>query len=118
MQKVQLSRHPNRPFSLDYIERIFPIFQPLYGDRLFKEDSTVIGGPADLNGKKVMVLGQQKEETPLKKLEKEFGCPNPEGYPKALRLMRMANRFEMPIISFVDTPGAFSGHRGRGKTCC
>ena len=108
-QKVQLSRHPNRPFSLDYIDRIFSDFQPLYGDRLYKEDSAVIGGPADLNGKKVMVLGQQKGRNTEENLKRNFGCPNPEGYRKALRLMRMANRFEMPIISFVDTPGAFPG---------
>ena len=108
-QKVQLSRHPNRPFSLDYIDRIFSDFQPLYGDRLYKEDAAIIGGPADLNGRKIMVLGQQKGRNTEENLKRNFGCPNPEGYRKALRLMRMANRFDMPIISFVDTPGAFPG---------
>lgn len=108
-QKVQLSRHPNRPFSLDYIDRIFSDFQPLCGDRLFKEDAAIIGGPAALNGQKVMVLGQQKGRNTEENLKRNFGCPNPEGYRKALRLMRMANRFTMPIISFVDTPGAFPG---------
>ncbi|OUU28576.1 MAG: acetyl-CoA carboxylase carboxyl transferase subunit alpha [Verrucomicrobia bacterium TMED44] len=108
-QKVQLSRHPNRPYSLDFIERIFSDFQPLHGDRLYKEDAAVVGGPAELNGKRLMVLGQQKGRNTEENLKRNFGCPNPEGYRKALRLMRMANRFKMPIISFVDTPGAFPG---------
>ena len=108
-QKVQLSRHPNRPFSLDYIERIFSDFQPLLGDRLFKEDAAIVGGPAILNGQHVMVLGQQKGRNTEENLKRNFGCPNPEGYRKALRLMKMANRFSMPIVSFVDTPGAFPG---------
>ena len=108
-QKVQLSRHPNRPFSLDYIEGIFTDFQLLHGDRLYKEDAAIVGGPADLNGQSVMVLGQQKGRNTDENLKRNFGCPNPEGYRKALRLMRMANRFNMPVISFVDTPGAFPG---------
>lgn len=108
-QKVQLSRHPNRPFSLDYIERIFTDFQSLHGDRFYKEDAAIVGGPADLNGQSVMVLGQQKGRNTDENLKRNFGCPNPEGYRKALRLMRMANRFNMPVISFVDTPGAFPG---------
>ena len=108
-QKVQLSRHPNRPFSLDYIERIFSDFQPLLGDRLFKEDAAIVGGPAILNGQHVMVLGQQKGRNTEENLKRNFGCPSPEGYRKALRLMKMANRFSMPIVSFVDTPGAFPG---------
>jgi acetyl-CoA carboxylase carboxyl transferase subunit alpha len=108
-QKVQLSRHPNRPFSLDYIERIFTDFECLHGDRLYKEDAAIVGGPANLNGQSVMVLGQQKGRNTEENLKRNFGCPNPEGYRKALRLMRMANRFNMPVISFVDTPGAFPG---------
>ena len=108
-QKVQLSRHPNRPFSLDYIERIFTDFECLHGDRLYKEDAAIVGGPANLNGQSVMVLGQQKGRNTDENLKRNFGCPNPEGYRKALRLMRMANRFNMPVISFVDTPGAFPG---------
>ena len=108
-QKVQLSRHPNRPFSLDYIERIFSDFQPLHGDRLFKEDSAIVGGPAKLDGERIMILGQQKGRNTDENLKRNFGCPNPEGYRKALRLMRMASRFKMPVISFVDTPGAFPG---------
>lgn len=108
-QKVQLSRHPNRPFSLDYIERIFDKFELLHGDRLFKEDAAVVGGPALLDGEHVMVVGQQKGRNTEENLKRNFGCPNPEGYRKALRLMKMAERFQMPIISFVDTPGAFPG---------
>ncbi len=108
-QKVQLSRHPNRPFSLDYVNRIFTDFQPLHGDRLYKEDASIVGGPAILNGQSVMVLGQQKGRNTEENLKRNFGCPNPEGYRKALRLMRMANRFSLPIISIIDTPGAFPG---------
>jgi acetyl-CoA carboxylase carboxyl transferase subunit alpha len=108
-QKVQLSRHPNRPFSLDYIERIFSDFQPLHGDRLYKEDAAIVGGPAKLDGERIMILGQQKGRNTDENLKRNFGCPNPEGYRKALRLMRMASRFKMPVISFVDTPGAFPG---------
>ena len=108
-QKVQLSRHPTRPYSLDYIERIFSDFNELHGDRLFKNDSALIGGPADLNGRKVMVLGQQKGRNTEENLKRNFGCPNPEGYRKALRLMKMADRFSLPIISIIDTPGAFPG---------
>ena len=108
-QKVQLSRHPNRPFSLDYIERIFTDFQPLHGDRLYKEDAAIVGGPANFKGQRIMVIGQQKGRNTEENLMRNFGCPNPEGYRKALRLMRMANRFNMPIVSFVDTPGAFPG---------
>ena len=108
-QKVQLSRHPNRPYTNDYIERIFTSFEPLHGDRLYREDAAVIGGPAELDGKKVMILGQQKGRNTEENLNRNFGCPNPEGYRKALRLMKMAERFAMPIISIIDTPGAFPG---------
>ena len=108
-QKVQLSRHPNRPYTNDYIERVFTNFEPLHGDRLYKEDAAVIGGPAELDGKKVMILGQQKGRNTEENLNRNFGCPNPEGYRKALRLMKMAERFALPIISIIDTPGAFPG---------
>ncbi len=108
-QKVQLSRHPNRPYALDYIERVFVDFEELHGDRLFKEDAAIVGGPAELNGLKVMVLGQQKGRNTEENLKRNFGCPNPEGYRKALRLMKMADRFKLPIVSIVDTPGAFPG---------
>jgi len=108
-QKVQLSRHPNRPYALDYVKRVFVDFEELHGDRLFKEDAAILGGPAELNGRKVMVLGQQKGRNTEENLKRNFGCPNPEGYRKALRLMKMADRFELPIISIIDTPGAFPG---------
>jgi acetyl-CoA carboxylase carboxyl transferase subunit alpha len=108
-QKVQLSRHPNRPYALDYIERVFVGFEELHGDRLFKDDEAIVGGPAELGGRKVLVLGQQKGRNTEENLKRNFGCPNPEGYRKALRLMKMANRFDLPIISIIDTPGAFTG---------
>ncbi len=108
-QKVQLSRHPNRPYALDYIERVFDGFEELHGDRLFRDDAALIGGPAELDGRKVMVLGQQKGRNTEENLKRNFGCPNPEGYRKALRLMKMADRFDLPIISIIDTPGAFPG---------
>ena len=108
-QKVQLSRHPNRPFTKDYIDRVFSNFEPLHGDRLFKEDAAIIGGPAQIDEIKVMVIGQQKGRNTEENLKRNFGCPNPEGYRKALRLMKMAERFSMPIISIIDTPGAFPG---------
>lgn len=108
-QKVQLSRHPNRPFTKDYVDRVFSNFEPLHGDRLFKEDAAIIGGPAQIDDIKVMVIGQQKGRNTEENLKRNFGCPNPEGYRKALRLMKMAERFSMPIISIIDTPGAFPG---------
>ena len=108
-QKVQLSRHPNRPYALDYIDRIFVGFEELHGDRLFKDDAAIVGGPAELDGRKVLVVGQQKGRNTEENLKRNFGCPNPEGYRKALRLMKMANRFGLPIISIIDTPGAFPG---------
>ena len=108
-KKVQMSRHPNRPYTMDYIERVFNDFEPMYGDRLFKEDAAIIGGPAEIEGKKVMVVGQQKGRNTEENLKRNFGCPNPEGYRKAMRLMKVAERFTMPVISIVDTPGAFPG---------
>ncbi len=114
-QKVQLSRHPNRPYANDYIERIFTNFEPLHGDRLYREDAAVIGGPAELDGKKVMILGQQKGRNTEENLNRNFGCPNPEGYRKSLRLMKMAERFVMPVISIIDTPGAFPGIGGEER---
>ena len=108
-QKVQLSRHPNRPYSIDYIERIFDKFEELHGDRIFKDDAAIVGGPASLDGHRVIVISQQKGRNTEDNLKRNFGCPNPEGYRKALRLMKMANKFSLPIISIVDTPGAFPG---------
>lgn len=108
-QKVQLSRHPNRPYSIDYIERIFDKFEELHGDRIFKDDAAIVGGPASLDGHRVVLISQQKGRNTEDNLKRNFGCPNPEGYRKALRLMKMANKFSLPIISIVDTPGAFPG---------
>jgi len=108
-QKVQLSRHPNRPYSPDLISRIFSNFEELHGDRLFRDDAAVLGGPAELNGRKVMVIAQQKGRNTEENLKRNFGCPNPEGYRKALRLMKMAERFRLPVISIIDTPGAYPG---------
>ena len=108
-QKVQLSRHPNRPYSPDLISRIFTNFQELHGDRLFRDDHALIGGPAFIDGQPVMLIAQQKGRNTEENLKRNFGCPNPEGYRKALRLMKMASRFNLPIISLIDTPGAYPG---------
>ncbi|MGC6423858.1 MAG: acetyl-CoA carboxylase carboxyltransferase subunit alpha [Lentimonas sp.] len=108
-QRVQLSRHPKRPYSLDYIANIFSDFEELHGDRRYRDDAAIVGGPAFLDGKPVMVIGQQKGRNTKDNLKRNFGCPHPEGYRKAMRLMRMAEKFEMPIITFIDTPGAYPG---------
>jgi acetyl-CoA carboxylase carboxyl transferase subunit alpha len=112
-QRVQLSRHPNRPYTLDYWETIFPDFIELHGDRVFGEDAALVGGTAtwDLNGKKIPVLlmGHQKGRTTKQKVERNFGMARPEGYRKAIRLFQMAERFRMPVITFIDTPGAYPG---------
>ncbi len=108
-QRVQLSRHPKRPYSLDYIELIFEDFEELHGDRRFREDAAIVGGPALLDGDPVMVIGQQKGRNTKDNLKRNFGCPNPEGYRKAMRLMEMANKFGMPIVTLIDTPGAYPG---------
>lgn len=108
-QRVQLSRHPKRPYSLDYIDRIFTDFEELHGDRRFQEDAAIVGGPAFLNGQAVMILGQQKGRNTRDNLKRNFGCPHPEGYRKAMRLMEMAEKFNMPVISLIDTPGAYPG---------
>jgi acetyl-CoA carboxylase carboxyl transferase subunit alpha len=108
-QTAQVARHPNRPYILDYIDRIFTDFTELHGDRLYGDDHAIVGGPARLNGEPVMVIGHQKGHDTKEKVFRNFGMPNPEGYRKALRLMDMAERFKLPIITFVDTPGAFPG---------
>jgi acetyl-CoA carboxylase carboxyl transferase subunit alpha len=108
-QISQLSRHPNRPYTLDYIERMFTDFEMLHGDRLFANDYPIIGGIGRLEGKPVMVIGQQKGRSTKEKVKRNFGMPRPEGYRKALRLMKMAEKFKMPLITFVDTPGAYPG---------
>jgi len=108
-QKVQLARHPARPYSLDYIERLFTDFQELHGDRLFRDDRAIIGGTAFYNGEPVVVIAQQKGRDTKENLARNFGYPNPEGYRKALRLMKLAERFQLPVITLIDTPGAFPG---------
>lgn len=108
-QISQLSRHPNRPYSLDYIERMFTDFEFLHGDRVYADDNPVVGGVGRLEGKPVMVIGQQKGRDTREKIKRNFGMPRPEGYRKALRLMKMAEKFKMPLITLVDTPGAYPG---------
>jgi acetyl-CoA carboxylase carboxyl transferase subunit alpha len=109
VQIVQMARHPLRPYTLDYITRIFTDFDELHGDRHFSYAATVIGGIARLEGNPVMVIGHQKGRTTKEKVERNFGMPRPEDYRKALRLMKMAERFKLPIITFIDTMGAYPG---------
>ncbi|MEM9160941.1 MAG: acetyl-CoA carboxylase carboxyltransferase subunit alpha [Verrucomicrobiota bacterium] len=108
-QRVKLARHPQRPYSLDYIKTIFEGFQELHGDRSFRDDHSTVGGTAFLDGKAVMVIGQQKGRNTKENLLRNFGMPNPEAYRKALRLMKLAEKFGLPVITFVDTPGAYPG---------
>lgn len=108
-QTVKVARHPLRPYTLDYISRVFTDFQELHGDRHFADDSAIIGGLARLDGKPVMVIGQEKGRGVQEKVKRNFGMPKPEGYRKALRLMEMAERFQLPIITLIDTPGAYPG---------
>ncbi|MDX2052517.1 MAG: acetyl-CoA carboxylase carboxyltransferase subunit alpha [Polyangiaceae bacterium] len=109
INKVQLSRHPQRPYSLDYIRRLFEDWSELHGDRRFAEDHAIVGGLGRFHGRSVMVIGHQKGRTTKENMHRNFGMPNPEGYRKAIRLYEMADRFGLPIITFVDTPGAFPG---------
>jgi acetyl-CoA carboxylase carboxyl transferase subunit alpha len=108
-QRVQLARHPRRPYTLDYIQAIFTDWEELHGDRGYADDPAIVGGAGMLDGRPVMVIGQQKGRDTKENLTRRFGMPNPEGYRKALRLMRMADRFHMPIVTLVDTPGAYPG---------
>lgn len=108
-QRVQIVRHPRRPFALDYLKLIASDYTELSGDRLFGNDRALIGGFATINGTKVMVLGQQKGRDTKENLMRNFGCAHPEGYRKALRLMRMADKFKLPIVCLIDTPGAYPG---------
>lgn len=108
-QKVQLSRHPERPYTLYYIENIFKRFVELHGDRYYGDDKAIVGGLGKLNGGSVMVIGHQKGVTTKMRQYRNFGMANPEGYRKALRLMKMAEKFGLPIICFIDTPGAYPG---------
>ena len=109
MQRVQVARHPKRPYALDYLDALFTDFVELKGDRLFRDDPAIVGGWARLDGRPVMVVGHQKGRNTKDNLKRNFGMPHPEGYRKALRLMNMAARFNAPIITFIDTPGAYPG---------
>jgi len=108
-QISQLARHPQRPYSLDYIERIFEDFRELHGDRCFSDDPAIVGGLARLDGHPVMIIGHQKGRDTKEKVRRNFGMPRPEGYRKALRLMKLAERFDVPVVTFIDTPGAYPG---------
>jgi acetyl-CoA carboxylase carboxyl transferase subunit alpha len=108
-QVSQLARHPQRPYSMDYIIRLFTDFEELHGDRHYADDHAIVGGLARLEGMPVMVIGQQKGRDTREKLLRNFGMPRPEGYRKALRLMEMAERFGLPVLTFIDTPGAYPG---------
>lgn len=108
-QVSQLARHPQRPYMLDYCEQIFTDFDELHGDRTFADDAAIVGGIARLNDRPVMVIGQQKGRSIKEKVKRNFGSPQPEGYRKAMRLMEMAERFSLPVLTFIDTAGAFPG---------
>jgi acetyl-CoA carboxylase carboxyl transferase subunit alpha len=109
IEQVQVARHPRRPYTLDYVSRIFTDWFELFGDRGFRDDGAIVGGWARLEGRTVMVIGQQKGRDMKENLWRNFGSPHPEGYRKALRLMRQAEKFNRPIITFIDTPGAYPG---------
>lgn len=108
-QRTQIARHPQRPYTLDYIEALMEDFVELHGDRNFADDKSIVGGVAWFNGKPLMVIGHQKGRNTKEKVERNFGMPHPEGYRKALRLMKLAERFNIPILTLIDTPGAFPG---------
>lgn len=108
-QISQLARHPKRPYTLDYVERIFTEFDELHGDRTFGDDKAIVGGTARLDGKPVVVIGHQKGRDVKEKVRRNFGMPQPEGYRKAMRLMQLAERFKLPVLTFIDTPGAYPG---------
>ena len=108
-QRVQIARHPQRPYALDYIHAIFTGFQEFHGDRHYHDDQALIGGPAFFDGQAVMVVAHQKGRETKEKITRNFGMPHPEGYRKALRLVKMAEKFGLPVIAFIDTPGAFPG---------
>jgi acetyl-CoA carboxylase carboxyl transferase subunit alpha len=108
-QVSQVARHPQRPYTLDYVQGLFTEFVELHGDRAFADDAAIVGGMARFNGEPVMVIGHQKGRDTKEKIHRNFGMPRPEGYRKALRLMRLAEKFRMPILTFIDTPGAYPG---------
>ncbi len=108
-QVAQIARHPMRPYTLDYLGMVFEEFEELAGDRAYADDAAIVGGPARIDGRSVMVIGQQKGRDTKQKIRRNFGMPRPEGYRKALRLMQTAQRFKMPLLTFIDTPGAYPG---------
>ena len=108
-QVAQVARHPQRPYTLDYVNLLFTEFQELHGDRNYADDLSIVGGLARFNGQSVMVIGHQKGRDTKEKIIRNFGMPRPEGYRKALRLMRLAEKFGIPVVTFVDTPGAYPG---------
>lgn len=108
-QRILIARHPDRPYTLDYIRMIFTDFMELHGDRLFADDFAMIAGLAKLNGQKVMVMGHQKGRDVKENVKRNFGCAHPEGYRKAIRLMKLAEKFGLPVVIFIDTPGAYPG---------
>ncbi len=109
IEQVQVARHPHRPYTLDYIERIFDDWLELHGDRAFRDDEAIVGGWARIGGRSVMLVGHQKGRDMKENLRRNFGMPHPEGYRKSLRLMRQAAKFGRPVVSFIDTPGAYPG---------
>src|SRR3989338_8929607 len=119
-QRVQIARHPKRPYTLDYVQFIFTDFVELHGDRTYADDKALIGGLAKMDGDRFLILGHQKGRDAKENIMRNFGSAHPEGYRKALRLMKMAEKFEIPIIAFVDTPGAYPGvgaeERGQAYT--
>jgi acetyl-CoA carboxylase carboxyl transferase subunit alpha len=117
-QKVQLSRHPNRPYTLDYVERLFEDFVELHGDRTFGDDAAIVAGLARFHGRSVAVVGHQKGRGAKDNVKRNFGMPHPEGYRKALRLYEMASRFGLPIVTLIDTPGAYPGIGAEERGWC
>ncbi|KUJ75332.1 acetyl-CoA carboxylase subunit alpha [Thiomicrospira sp. XS5] len=109
VQVAQVARHPQRPYMLDYLKEIFTDFKEMHGDRAFADDAAIVGGLARIDGQPVMVIGQEKGRDTKEKIHRNFGMPRPEGYRKALRLMKTAERFNLPILTFIDTPGAYPG---------
>ncbi len=118
-QRVEISRHPDRPRSVDYIENLFDSFEELFGDRLFQDDQAIIGGLGMIGDQKFVIIAQEKGNDTESRLKRNFGMPHPEGYRKALRLMKLAEKFKLPVLSLIDTPGAYPGldaeERGQGS---
>src|SRR5688572_26188772 len=108
-QVTQIARHPQRPYAMDYVPQVFTDFQELHGDRMYGDDLAIVGGPARLDGRPVMLIGHQKGRDTKERVRRNYGMPKPEGYRKALRLMKTAERFQLPLITLIDTPGAYPG---------